>query len=105
MKGCDLMLEQIELILVELKQGYDNATNPILMDKRAISGSVICERMLKEIDKIKQMAVPDEDKVSLFKEYVIREKAKAEELEMYEPIMSASLYDSDNLKEIEKKVL
>ena len=99
------MLEKIELILVELKQEYDNATNPILIDKKAISGSAICERMLKEIDKIKQMAVSDEDKVSLFKEYIIKEKAAAKELEMYEPLMSASLYDFGNLEEIEKKVL
>ena len=98
------MLEQIESTLKNIKNEYENDINPIFINKEAISGNSICDNMLMALSRIKQIQASDEEKVRLFKEYIDEEKETAKELEMYEPLMSASTYDMGNLEIIEKKL-
>lgn len=102
MKERDIMIEQIEKILNEVKKEYDK--NPILSTKEAISGSSICEKMLMALSKIKQSQVSDDEKVRLFKEYIAEEIENVKELELYEPLMSAANYNLGNLETIEKRI-
>ena len=96
------MVNELKKELEELKKYYDDGE--MISMRESISGASLCKDILSKFDIIEQENISEQDKIEKLYEYVNKKNEILKEESSYEPLMSASGYDSPIIKEIKKVI-
>ena len=96
------MVDELKNDLEELRKYYDDGI--MISMRESISGASLCKDILSKFDVIDQENISDQDKIDKLYDYVNKKSEILKEESAYEPLMSASGYDSPVIKEIKKVI-